>query len=178
MPDTPPPGGDKSSFLGLLKGPIGKHGPPLGVVVAVGVIGLVFYLKKKQPAASTATNPAVTTGGGAPYATTGNVYINNNGNPPAPGKIPTPKPPHKKPPTPPKHHKSKSTWYTVKRGDNLTKIASEYSKGGHKLTAAQLFAYNTKGGHRSVSSERTIAKRGKNLIYSGESFLIPPGYSK
>lgn len=190
MPDTPEPptGGSKgSSFGAILKSPIGKSGPPVGIVVVVGVVALVLYLKHKQgttPAAT--TNPNVTTGGGAPYATTGNVYINNNGTAPAPGTIATQggNPPHLPGPvTPPKKTpaptKSKSTWYTVKRGDNLTKIASEYkNSAGKTLTAAQLYSYNTTGGHRSASSEKTIAKRGKNLIYSGESFIIPAGYTK
>lgn len=116
----------------------------------------------------------------------GDVYINTTTpqNPPAsPGKpTPLPWPVHGKPPihipggTTPGHPipgaPKPRTVYTVKKGDNLTKIALKYG-----TTYQALFKYNTTPGVRSASSEATIKKRGKNLLMPGEKILIPPkGY--
>lgn len=60
-------------------------------------------------------------------------------------------------------------WYTVQHGDTLSSIAARYG-----TTADKIFQYNTTPGNRNATAIATIRQRGPNLIYAGESFLIPP----
>lgn len=81
-------------------------------------------------------------------------------NPPTttPTKPPATKPPAKKPPLK----------YVVKHGDTLAAIAKRY-----KTTAPKLFAYNTTSGVRPAATIKTLKERGPNLLYAGETILIP-----
>jgi hypothetical protein len=111
----------------------------------------------------------------------GDVYINPPASSPKPTPLPAPIPPtvpkpiptpggHGKPPIP-GAPKPRAT-YTVKHNDTLTAIAKKYG-----TTADALFKYNTTPGVRPASTEATLKKRGKNLLYAGEKILIPPkGY--
>jgi nucleoid-associated protein YgaU len=58
--------------------------------------------------------------------------------------------------------------YKVVAGDTLTSIAAR-----HKTTAAALYTYNTTPGVRSAADIATIKRRGPDLIYPGETILIP-----
>lgn len=79
--------------------------------------------------------------------------------PPITAKPPaTPKPPTKKAPIK----------YKVVHGDNLTTIAKKYH-----TTAAALFKYNTTPGVRPAATIATLKQRGPNVIYAGETILIP-----
>lgn len=114
----------------------------------------------------------------------GDVYINTTTtqNPP-PGKHtptplpqPIPKPPFEKPPgrttPPPKGSPKPRTAYKVKRGDTLAGIAKKYGTNWQTL-----YKYNTTPGVRPAATQQTLKKRGPNLLYSGETILIPPkGY--
>jgi len=71
----------------------------------------------------------------------------------------------KKPQYKPKPQKKHST-YTVKRGDNLSSIASKYG-----MDWRDIWNYNLK--NRNPSAVRTLKKRGPNLIYKGSTFYIP-----
>lgn len=86
-----------------------------------------------------------------------------------PGTTPGPPvsqpPPPSKTPTPTKKNPIK---YVVKHGDTLSGIAGKY-----KTTASKLFTYNTTPGVRPASTIATLKSRGPNLIYAGETILIP-----
>lgn len=56
----------------------------------------------------------------------------------------------------------------VVAGDTLSTIAAKYH-----TTAAALYAYNTTPGVRPASTIATLKKRGPNLIYAGETILVP-----
>jgi LysM repeat protein len=58
--------------------------------------------------------------------------------------------------------------YVVKHGDTLSAIAKKY-----KTTAAALFTYNTTAGVRPAATIKTLKARGPNLLYAGETILIP-----
>lgn len=84
------------------------------------------------------------------------------------GKTPAPakKPPVTvKKPTP---AKKPPLQYKVVHGDTLSSIAARYH-----TTAAKLFAYNTTPGNRPAATIATLKKRGPNLLYAGETILIP-----
>lgn len=89
----------------------------------------------------------------------------------------TPHPPVTSKPAPPtsKPTSKPPIQYKVKTGDNLSKIAAKYTnpKTGKKFTADELFAYNTTPGVRPAATITTLKKRGKNLLYGGETILIP-----
>jgi len=75
-------------------------------------------------------------------------------------KVNIPKPKPKPKPTP--GHRL----YTVKRGDNLSSIAS---KNG--MQWQDIWNYNLK--NRNPATVKTLKKRGPNLIYKGSTFYIP-----
>lgn len=88
--------------------------------------------------------------------------------PKEPPQTPQPKPPAKTT-TPAKPTTTGYTWYTVKSGDNLTKIATEYG-----TSAAALWAYNI--GPSSPHSKAAIAKlkaQGENKLLAGQQIAIP-----
>lgn len=58
--------------------------------------------------------------------------------------------------------------YKVVHGDTLSSIAARYH-----TTAAKLWAYNTTAGNRPAATIATLKKRGPNLLYAGETILIP-----
>lgn len=94
--------------------------------------------------------------------------------PPAVTTLPgtTPNPPvitPTKPVTPPKTSPKKApVKYVVKHGDTLSAIAKKY-----KTTTAKLWTYNTTPGNRPAATIKTLKARGQNLLYAGETILIP-----
>lgn len=86
------------------------------------------------------------------------------GTTPNPPTTTPPKPPPKKP-TP---AKKKPVTYKVKHGDTLSAIAKKYG-----TTWQQLWTYNTTSGNRSADAIKTLKQRGPNLLYAGETILIP-----
>lgn len=100
--------------------------------------------------------------------------------PPAPPPVTTlpgttPNPPvitPTKPVTPgkpaPKPAKKAPLEYVVKHGDTLGAIAKKY----HTTTAA-LWTYNTTPGNRPAATIKKLRARGKDLLYAGETILIP-----
>lgn len=64
---------------------------------------------------------------------------------------------------------AKATSYKVKTGDTLSSIAKKYG-----TTWQALFTYNTTPGVRPADTIKTLKARGPNLLYSGETILIPP----
>jgi LysM repeat protein len=58
--------------------------------------------------------------------------------------------------------------YTVVSGDTLSSIAARYG-----TTAGALYAYNTTPGNRPAATIATLKQRGPNLIYAGETILVP-----
>ena len=177
-----------------------KLGPlPVWAWTLLGTIALALYLirqKSKSGSTKAAADQTNSDLGSAaelanmfevaglmPYQG-GDVYINTTTTqnpPPSPGK-PTTLPggtsghPVVNPPSnthPPVHGAPKPrASYTVKHGDTLTGIAKRYG-----TTWQALFKYNTTPGVRPASTENTLKKRGPNLLYAGETILIPPrGY--
>jgi cytoskeletal protein RodZ len=61
--------------------------------------------------------------------------------------------------------------YKVVHGDSLSKIAAKYHVPGGREA---LWKYNTTPGNRPASSIATLKKRGPNLLFAGETILIPP----
>jgi LysM repeat protein len=100
--------------------------------------------------------------------------------PPAPPPVTTlpgtiPNPPTTtptKPVTPPKTTRKPAAKppikYVVKHGDTLSAIAKKY-----KTTTAALWTYNTTPGNRPAATIKTLKARGQNLLYAGETILIP-----
>lgn len=64
---------------------------------------------------------------------------------------------------------AKAVSYTVQHGDTLSSIAKRYG-----LTWQALWAYNTTAGVRPAATIKTLQSRGPNLLYAGETILIPP----
>jgi LysM repeat protein len=58
--------------------------------------------------------------------------------------------------------------YKVVHGDNLSTIAARYH-----TTWQSLWSYNTAPGNRPASTIATLLQRGPNLLYAGETILIP-----
>lgn len=85
-------------------------------------------------------------------------------NPPQGPVVPPPPPPKTKPPVP-KPVPNSHTYYTVKRGDNLTKIAKAYH-----TTWQTLFNENRAGKRRPDGKMGTVANA--NLIFPGQVILI------
>jgi LysM repeat protein len=115
-----------------------------------------FIIENNQPSYPIATPVGPSTPVVTPPTTT-----------PAPPTTTTP-PPTTKPTTPAKPVAKAPIKYVVKSGDNLSTIAAKY-----KTTAAKLFTYNTTPGVRPASTIATLKSRGPNLIYAGETILIP-----
>lgn len=90
-----------------------------------------------------------------------------------PGTIPnppttTPTKPVTPPKTTPKPAAKAPIKYVVKHGDTLSAIAKKY-----KTTTAALWTYNTTPGNRPAATIKTLKARGQNLLYAGETILIP-----
>jgi LysM repeat protein len=87
-----------------------------------------------------------------------------------PGKLPNPpgttppKPPAKKPPA----KKKEPLEYKVKHNDTLSAIAKK-----HHTTTAALWTFNITPGNRPANTIKTLKARGPNLLYAGETILIP-----
>jgi len=120
-----------------------------------------FIIENNMPAgvgAPTTPSAPITTPPGPPPTTT------------LPGKLPNPpgttppKPPAKKPPA----KKKEPLKYTVKHGDTLSAIAKKYH-----TTWQSLWQYNTADGNRPANTIKTLKSRGPNLLYAGETILIP-----
>lgn len=181
-------GGAKRNIL------LTKWGPmPVWLWAGIGlVIAWVFakYRDTKAKAADTGPDVADTTSPGA-YQEGQQVapqFIIENNLPPSPGGSPqdpvkqappdttpviTPpdtgtkppvvvkppaKPPAKKPPI----------QYKVVHNDTLSAIAKKYH-----TTVAALWAFNTTPGNRPAATIATLKSRGQNLLYAGETILIP-----
>lgn len=82
----------------------------------------------------------------------------------------TPQPPttNKPPPPPPKPGPKAPLEYKVVHGDTLSSIAAR-----HHTTWQKLFTYNTTPGVRPAKTIQTLKQRGPNLLYAGETILIP-----
>lgn len=90
-----------------------------------------------------------------------------------PGKSPSPPGvPVKKPPPPRQVHPGKNKKpplaYKVKSGDKLSTIAER-----HHTTWQALWTYNTTPGNRPADTIKTLKDRGPDLIFPGETILIP-----
>lgn len=83
--------------------------------------------------------------------------------PVAPPKTTTPAPPSTSKPAP-----AKAISYKVKSGDTLSSIAKRYG-----TTWQSLWSYNTTSGNRPADTIKTLKSRGPNLLYAGETILIP-----
>lgn len=59
-------------------------------------------------------------------------------------------------------------WYTIQHNDNYSSIASRFG-----TTADAIFKYNTTPGNRSAESIAKFRNQGPNLIYAGQTLLIP-----
>ena len=90
--------------------------------------------------------------------------------PPGTGTKP-PTTPGKPPPSRPVEPSPKAKSHKVVAGDTLSGIARKYKVSGGWKT---LWAYNTKPGNRPSETIRKLKARGPNLLYSGETILIPP----
>jgi nucleoid-associated protein YgaU len=64
---------------------------------------------------------------------------------------------------------AKPTSYKVQHGDTLSSIAKKYG-----TTWQALWTYNTTAGNRPADTIKTLKSRGPNLLYAGETILIPP----
>lgn len=84
---------------------------------------------------------------------------------PTPGPIPIPKPPPKPKPPPPKPKPHQFVYYTVRPGDNLTKIGKKFG-----LSWQTIYNNNRSGTRRRDGKMGMI--RSPNLILPGWSLLI------
>ncbi len=119
-----------------------------------------FIIENNMPAgvgAPTTPSAPITVPPGPPPTTT------PPGTTPNPPTTTTPKPPPKKPPA-----KKPPVQYKVKHGDTLTAIAKRYG-----TTWQALWTYNTTAGNRPADTIKTLKSRGPNLLYAGETILIP-----
>lgn len=73
------------------------------------------------------------------------------------------------PPAPPTTVTRSAAHYIVHAGDTLSSIASR-----NGTTWQALWTYNTTPGNRPAQTIATLKARGPNLLYSGETILIPP----
>jgi nucleoid-associated protein YgaU len=76
-----------------------------------------------------------------------------------------PAPTPAKPPT-----KKAPVSYKVQHNDTLSSLATKYHVAGGWET---LWKYNTTKGNRPADTIAELIKRGPNLLYSGETILIP-----
>lgn len=77
--------------------------------------------------------------------------------------VTTTKPPVTAPPA-----KKAPISYKVVHGDTLSSIAARYH-----TTWQNLWSFNTTAGNRPASTIATLKQRGPNLLYAGETILIP-----
>jgi hypothetical protein len=109
-----------------------------------------------------------TTGSEGPKSSTITVKTSAAATTPPPGG--TTKPPPVVHPVVNKYPKKRTT-YVVVRNDNFTSIAQKEKTG---LTGVELYNYQfTSQAGRSASAQATIRKRGKDLVYAGETVAIP-----
>lgn len=121
-----------------------------------------FIIENNMPSVGAPTTPSapVTTTPVPPPVVT---PPNTSPNPPTTTPTKPSKPPVKKPPA-----KKAPVKYTVKHGDTLSAIAKKYG-----TTWQQLWTYNTTAGNRPADTIKTLKSRGPNLLYAGETILIP-----
>lgn len=182
MAETVKPTGD------LIKqkwGPLPVWGWGLGILVIAWAYSKYKSNKAAQATSDQAATDTSTVDSGESQATAPQFIIENNlpsgpvttpvaPAPPVvtpPGTSPAPPvstPPPSKPSTPSKPTAKAPITYTVKHGDTLSAIAAKY-----KTTASKLFTYNTTPGVRPASTIATLKSRGPNLLYAGETILIP-----
>lgn len=136
--------------------PVATSGTPSAPVTTPVSTPPVVTPPGKTPAPPVSSKPAPPPGTGSPV----------QANP-----IKSPLPPVKGTPVSPikgTPAKKPAISYRVVAGDTLSSIAAKYH-----TTAAALYAYNTTPGVRPASTIATLKKRGPNLIYSGETILVP-----
>lgn len=172
-------------------------GIPVWIIGALAVLGLAFYLKRKQAAsqaAQAAQNTASTAGPEStfPYANPMNyssdVFVNvsqppdiiNNivpgpSNQPVSGPpVPYPPPPSPSPtpvPLPSPPPKQKSITYVVQRGDTLWGIAQRYLGAGNKYGV--LYQANKASIESIARSHGYSSSQGGHWIFPGEKIVIP-----
>lgn len=108
--------------------------------------------------------PVVTPPGTAP----GPPVATNPDKPPTTGKPPVTTKPPVRVVKPPVSKRKPPIQYKVVHGDTLSAIASRYH-----TTVAKLWTYNTTPGNRPASTIATLKSRGQNLLFAGETILIP-----
>jgi LysM repeat protein len=108
--------------------------------------------------------PVVTPPGTAP----GPPVATNPDKPPTTGKPPVTTKPPVRVVKPPVSKKKPPIQYKVVHGDTLSSIASRYH-----TTVDKLWTYNTTPGVRPADTIATLKSRGKNLLFAGETILIP-----
>lgn len=156
-----------------------------GLAVALGVSVLLRGRAAKQDTTATDTTSSEPADQVPDFISNSYVTVNNPGAPAPPtsggttaqsgGPLPVtppvqlPKQPTPAKPSTPAKPAGKATSYTVKHGDTLSSIAKRYG-----TTWQALWTYNTTKGHRPDSTIATLKKRGPNLLYAGETILIPP----
>jgi hypothetical protein len=173
-----------------------KAGLPVWIWGGIGLGGAYLYSRYRANQQAAATAAASTTAAGQPAGTPPQFVIENNlpaapvpsapvtpaaTTPPAvvpPGRSPSP-PVVVRPVGPALPGPIQAAGglgasrtpqqYVVHTGDNLTTIAQQYG-----TTAQALYAYNTTPGVRPAATIATLKARGPNLVYAGETILIPP----
>jgi nucleoid-associated protein YgaU len=118
-----------------------------------------------SPVPTSTTTPPTTT----PPGTTSTPPVSTS--PPPPPVATSPPPVATSPPPPtssnPASPTTKAT-YTVVAGDTLSKIAAKYG-----TTWQAIWSYNLTPGVRPAATQAKLQAQGPNLIYAGQSFLIP-----
>lgn len=177
-----------------------KWGPmPVWAWALIGLAAAWLYSKYKTSQSGASTTPTSGAGTDQSQAVAPQFVIENNEpdinipssgstTPSAPVTTPPPTPPTTTPPgtgskppvvgganppsrptgvtTPPA--KKPPVQYKVQAGDTLSSIAARYHTSWE-----QLWAYNTQSGNRPASTIATLKSRGPNLLYRGETILIP-----
>lgn len=133
-----------------------------------------FIIENNMPQTIT-PGPAPATPPSAPVVTPptkggGPVVISPPATTTKPPVVSKPTPPTKKPPA-----KKAPLTYKVVSGDSLSKIAAKYTNPTtkKKFTWQELWTFNTTSGNRPAATIATLKKRGPNLLYAGETILIP-----
>lgn len=171
-----------SNFLTRKLGPMPMYGW-MGSLLAL-LIAVSLWRNKSSSAAAgtdTATSDTVPSDQVPDYitqvyntvnATTG--QATTSGAPPTTTPVQTtppvvpPKAPTPAPPVTAKSPVKAPVSYRVKAGDTLTSIARHYG-----TTWQALWTYNTTSGVRPAATIATLKQRGPNLLYSGETILVP-----
>lgn len=135
-----------------------KTNPPMNPLSAGTALGDYLAGNAVTQGEQDIINAVIVGIGPPPFPPQGNVLITPPPPPVAPPPTPTPTPPPAPAPvTPPGPHMAPGTWYTVKRGDNLTNIGKFFGRTWQQI-------YN---------ANRDKIKN-PNLIYPGQVLWIPP----